>query len=116
MRLVALRDPQQAERWQAALEAQSIDAHVEIDDAHRALPGQMLIPGVSADSPVMFVYVISVPVADRERAASVLIDLGWDGSAAGRQGEPIPMRTVVRGGLVALALGAAALALRIAIG
>ena len=115
IRLAVLRDPRQAERWQQGLAAAGIDAHVEIDDAQRALPGETLLPGVMGGGQPMFVYPLTVPAADRARAAAVLIDLGWDGRRSGRRHLDATPTTLLRGALIALAAGVAALALRMAI-
>src|SRR5687768_4700258 len=85
IRLAVLRDPREAERLQAGLESAGITAFVEIDDVQHALPGGTLIPGVTAGGSSMFAYPLVIHAADRDRAAAVLIDLGWDGRSAGRR-------------------------------
>ncbi len=82
VRLTVVRESSIAERWRDALEDAGIEAVVEIDDAAYALPGRSPLVGIGVQ-PIAFVYPISVPRADRERAAAVLIDHGWDG---GREG------------------------------
>ena len=65
----------------------------------------------------MFAYPLTIDAADREGAAKVLIDLGWDGRVGGqRRRAEVPFVVLARGTLIAIALGAAALLLRIALG
>lgn len=112
IRLAVLRDPRDAERYRDGLEAAGIDARVEIDDAQRALPGESLLPGLIGGGQPLFVYPLSIPADERTRAASVLIDLGWDGRRGGRRTVAMAPGALLRGALLALAAGAAVAALR----
>lgn len=103
VRLTVAREAAIAERWRDALEAAGIEANLEIDDAAYALPGRSPLVGIGV-SPMTFVYPISVPLPDRDRAAAVLIDHGWDGAVEGALREP-PASTgsTLKAALLALA-------------
>ncbi len=97
-------DGELAERWAEALREAGIDAEVRIGDARTLTPTTSL---ASVGGPVgaLFAYPVCVPPESREQAASVLIELGWDG----RHGERAPgtgAGVALRGALIALAAGA----------
>ena len=107
-RVAVRRTLEEAEDWADLLRAHDLDALVEIDDARDAQPGQTLLPGLGSPGP-MFAYPVTVPLADRARAASVLAEfVEADDHVAGG--------TLLRGAVIALMLGAGALALRVALG
>ena len=77
---------------------------MRIGDARTLTPTTTL---ASVGGPVgaMFAYPVRVPPESREQAASVLIELGWDG----RHGERAPgpgIDVALRGALIAIAAGA----------
>ncbi|GMU41384.1 MAG: hypothetical protein AMXMBFR23_22500 [Chloroflexota bacterium] len=114
MRLTVVRDAALAEGWRDALEAAGIEAVVELDDAALALPGRSPLVGIGAP-PLAFVYPISVPLVDRDRAAAVLIDAGWNGAVEGdRRAAPASTGGALRGALWALLAAAAVIAWRVA--
>jgi hypothetical protein len=114
VRLTVTREPALAERWRDALEAAGIEAFVEIDDASRALPGRSALVGIGAQ-PLAFVYPVSVPAEDRERAAAVLIDHGWDGGIEGGvRSQPMSPRSSLRAALLAVGAGVLVLIWRLA--
>lgn len=114
VRLTVVRDPVLAERWRDALEAAGIDAVVEMDDAALALPGRSPLVGIGA-TPFTLVYPLSVPRSDRDRAAAVLIDAGWNGSREGdRRATPPSASGALRGALWALAAAVVVIAWRAA--
>lgn len=105
------RDAHEAERRAEVLQAAGIDARVEIDDTQRALPGQSLIPGVPAmPGESLFAFPLTVPVAERARAAELLAALD------GVEDAHLSGGTLGRGVAIALGLGAVVLALRVALG
>lgn len=77
--LTAQRDGDLAGEWLDALLDAGIDAELHIEDAARFNLTSSAYP-----VGVPFVYALFVPRADRDRAADVLIDLGWDGRGAPR--------------------------------
>lgn len=107
-RIIVLRSAEEAVRCADALLARDIEAVVEIDDAQRALPGQSMLPGVLAFPGSLFAYPLTVPVTDRERATRILEDLDDDA-------EHVSPRVLVVGAAIALVLGVAAVALRVAL-
>lgn len=109
-RIAVLRSVDDAEPLAEALRAQGIEALVEIDDLQLALPGQSVLPGLLAFPGPMFAYPLTVPIEDRDRAMAIL-----DGMRGARS-QPTSTRTLLRGGAIALGLGAAALVLRVALG
>jgi hypothetical protein len=108
------RDSHVAERWQAALEAEGIEAEVRIEDALRAVPGSSPLPGYLPPSPP-FAFAVYVPAERVPEARRVLIDHGWDGRYGEQADEatPIPGRSVVVGAILALLAGAAVVLLRV---
>ena len=92
-------------QWRDTLEAAGIDALVEIDDERNAMPGRNPLVGIGV-SPATFVYAVSVPAEDRERAVRVLVDHGWDGRYGNRHYDAGPMDTgtIVRRTLLVLAI------------
>jgi hypothetical protein len=106
VRLTVAREAAIAERWRDALEAAGIEANLQIDDAAYALPGRSPLVGIGV-SPMTFVYPISVPLSDRDRAAAVLIDHGWDGAVEGALREaPASTGSTLKAALLALAAAA----------
>ena len=77
--LTAQRDGDLAGEWLDALLDAGIDAELHIEDAARFNLTSSAYP-----VGVPFVYALFVPRADRDRAADVLIDHGWDGRGAPR--------------------------------
>ncbi len=107
-RVAVRRTLEEAEDWADLLRAHDLDALVEIDDARDAQPGRTLLPGLGFPGP-MFAYPVTVPLADRARAASLLEEFV-------EAEEPVAGGTLLRGAIIALVLGAGALALRVALG
>ena len=97
-------DGEMASRWAEALRDAGIEAEVRIGDARSLTPSSTLA-SVGGSVGALFAYPVCVPPASRDEAASVLIELGWDG----RQGERAPgpgAGVALRGALIALAAGA----------
>lgn len=105
VRVATARDVTTAERWCDALEAAGIDAFVEIDD-DRNVPGGSS-PVITTYIGPRFVYPVSVPAAERDRAAAVLIDHGWNGRFGSRNVAPMSYRSMLRGALIVVAISAA---------
>jgi hypothetical protein len=114
--LAVARDASTAERWRDVLEEHSVDAEIRIEDA--VMTGRSTAT-TYANSPgdPLFAYAVWVPADDREEAASVLIDAGWDGRY-GEQSRGGGMSTgyVVRGTLIAIAIAVGLVVLRMATG
>jgi hypothetical protein len=105
VRVATARDVTTAEGWCDALEAAGIDAFVEIDD-DRNVPGGSS-PVITTYIGPRFVYPVNVPAEDRDRAAAVLIDHGWNGRFGSRHVAPMSYGTMLRGALVVVAISAA---------
>lgn len=104
--LTVQREGDLAGAWHEALLGADIDAELHIRDAASFSSTSSVYP-----TGVPFVYVLFVAKADRERAANVLIDLGWDGRGIGGSGRgPIGRAaagSALGGALLALAVSAA---------
>ena len=105
--LAVAREADVAESWQAALEDEGIEAEVRLEDA--VITGRSTATtyanGPSVDQ--LFAYAVWVPATDREQAAAILIDEGWDGQYGERDsGASMTTSYVVKGTLVALAAAA----------
>ncbi len=116
--LTVQRDGDVAGTWQEALLGADIDVELHIEDAASFSPTSSVYP-----TGAPFVYALFVTKADRQRAANLLIDLGWDGRGIGgsgrsRTGQASPASTgsALRSALlvlgVSLALVAALIVLR----
>lgn len=79
--LTVQREGDLAGAWHEALLATDIDAELHIRDAASFSPTSSVYP-----TGAPFVYALFVAQADRERAANLLIDLGWDGRGIGGTG------------------------------
>jgi len=93
-------DDEAAERWAAALEREGIEAELRIEDGRALNSGSSVFP----TGPI-FATALYVPASERERAASVLIDHGWDGRQLGaghRRGLPDGRTTLLGAVLMAL--------------
>lgn len=100
-------DDEAAERWAAALGREGIDAELRIEDGRALNSGSSVFP----TGPI-FATALYVPVSERERAASVLIDLGWDGRQLGAGRRPgLSERRTALVGAVLMALLVAVIAL-----
>lgn len=77
--LTAQRDGDLAGGWLDALLDAGVDAELHIEDAARFNLTSSAYP-----VGVPFVYALFVPRVYRDRAADVLIDLGWDGRGSPR--------------------------------
>ena len=104
--LAVAEDAAVAERWSRALEAEGIEAAVRIGDAAVLQRGSSAYPFLMPGGHRMFAYPLLVPREERERAAGVLVDQGWDGRA-GQRGEPADFGRALRGALLATAAGVA---------
>jgi hypothetical protein len=100
VRVAIARDADTAERWRDALDAAGIDAFVEIDDDRAAIPGSASV--LSVYTGPRYVYPINVPADERERAAGVLINHGWDGAHGTRMGESMSATRIVWGTIAVL--------------
>jgi len=79
--LTAQRDGDLVGEWHDALLEADIDAELHIEDAARFNLTSSAYP-----VGVPFVYTLFVPRAERDQAADVLIELGWDGRGSPRAG------------------------------
>jgi hypothetical protein len=101
--LTAQRDGDVAGEWHDALLRAGLEAELHIRDAASFNLTSTVYP-----TGAPFVYVLFVAKDDRERAANVLIDLGWDGRGVHRDGAMrVPQGGALRGALVAIAVGLA---------
>ena len=112
MLLAVARDGETAARWASALEDAGLEADVRIDDAVALTKGSSMWPIVSpgGGGHQLFAYPLFVPRGEREAAASVLVDQGWDGRfgqtpAGGRSA--IGLNVALRGALFAVLSGVA---------
>lgn len=103
MRVAVAQEVETAERWRDALDGAGIDAQVEIADRQTALPGQSPFTGLGGAAPG-FAYPVTVPAEDRERAAAILVDHGWDGGSGARGAPGVSTGTRLKGALVAVAI------------
>jgi hypothetical protein len=107
--LATTEDEPRARAWLGALDAADIAAELRIVDARRMGNSSSMLPL----GPV-FATTLYVDRAERERAAAVLIDVGWDGRRIGTGvGDVSISRSALVGGAVAAAVGLAAFALAI---
>lgn len=89
-----------AHRWLEALEEAGIPAELHIEDGTRLATGSSMFP-----TGQVFVTAIYIAPDCRERAATVLIDLGWDGRQLGGGRPARPLKDwLVAGGAVGVAL------------
>jgi hypothetical protein len=104
--LAVTEDEGAARHWLASLDAAGIPAELRIEDARR-------LGNSSSVLPLGPVYATALYVAAERRvdAASVLIDLGWDGRhvSEGLHHRALPLRALL-GGTVAALLAALAVA------
>ncbi len=100
LRVAVARDIATAERWRDALDAAGIDAFVEIDDDRAAIPGGASV--LSVYTGPRYVYPVNIPAAERERAAGVLINHGWDGAHGTRVHSTMSGTRIVWGTLAVL--------------
>lgn len=76
-----------AHRWLEALEEADIPAELHIEDGTRLATGSSIFP-----TGQVFATAIYIAPDCRERAATVLIDLGWDGRQLGARHRARPPR------------------------
>ena len=103
--LAVTEDETAARRWVSSLDAAGIHAELRIEDTRGLGTGSSMLPL----GPV-FATALYVPAEQRTEAATVLIDLGWDGRhvSGGLRGRPaLPLSTLVSALLAALAGGLA---------
>ena len=113
--LTVQREGDLAGAWHEALLGAGLDAELHIRDAASFSPTSSVYPTGAA-----FVYVLFVAKHDRERAANLFIDLGWDGRGIGGTGRGLVGRAPAGAGLraslrSALLVLAASLALVVAL-
>jgi len=103
--LATTEDEAAARVWLAALDAADISAELRIEDARRMGKSSSVLPL----GPV-FATTLYVSSDSRTQAATVLIDLGWDGRQIGHGvgSTTVPWSSVIGGG-VAAGLGIVAL-------
>ena len=112
--LAVARDGDAAERWASALDAAGIEAELRIGDAAHLTPRSSVVIGANVAPDQLFAFPLYVRADQRDAAATVLVDQGWDGRfgqlPGGGSGIGLPI--AVRGALLAtLAGGALALLL-----
>lgn len=100
-------DDASAARWVAALEEAGIPAQIHIEDGSRLASGSSMFPTGPS-----FASAIYIAPDCRERAAALLIDLGWDGRQLGSQH---PSHAVDGRALVSGAIGVTFLALALVV-
>ena len=98
-------DEDAAHRWLDALQVAGIPAELHIEDATRLATGSSMFP-----TGRIFASAVYIAPEYRDRAAALLIDLGWDGRqlGAGQRGRVRNERLlagVVAVGLALLGLG-----------
>lgn len=103
--LAVARDAETAELWRESLEAFQIGAEIRIGDAaHLTTRSSVIIGANSPAGDMLFAYPIFVPAEQRERAAAVLIDNGWDGRFGSvNRAQGMDTTTLVRGTIAILA-------------
>ncbi len=104
--LTIQQDADIAGSWRDALIEADVDVELHIEDGASFSSTSSLYPTYGASTP--WVYALFVPRADRDRAASALIDHGWDGRSgtmAGRQ--RVDLGFALRGALLSILAGAA---------
>lgn len=94
-------DDEAAERWFQALRHAGIDSELRIEDGRQLNTGSSVFP----TGPI-FATALYVAASERDRAASVLIDHGWDGRqiGAGRRQGRANRRTALAGALAMVLL------------
>ncbi|MGE3960718.1 MAG: hypothetical protein AB7F65_03450 [Dehalococcoidia bacterium] len=110
--LLVTSSVEQAEGWAGALQDAGLDALIEIGDAQYADPARSALVGILGTRPMEFVYLVTLPPAQREPAVAALLDAGWDGREGlyGGRGVMASPRTTVRSWLTALLWSAAGIA------
>lgn len=107
--LAVARDVDTAESWQAALDEADISSEIRLEDAVITGRSSATTYANAPSGDQLFSYGLWLPVVDREEAAQVLIDAGWDGrygQSKERSRNAMSAGYVVRGTLVALAASA----------
>ena len=84
--LLVTSSPDQAEDWASTLDEAGVDALVEITDAQIGDPGGSPLIGALGMRPAEFVYLVTIPPAQRDLAVAALIESGWDGREGLRGG------------------------------
>lgn len=99
--LALTSDDAAATRWIEALQREGIDAELRIEDGLRLNSGSSVFP-----TGPLFATALFVPADERERAASVLIDHGWDGRqiGAGHRRSLSDRRTALAGAVLMVLL------------
>lgn len=107
--LAVARDVDTAEAWQDALDRAEISSEIRLEDAVITGRSSATTYANAPSGDQLFAYGLWLPATERERAAQVLIDAGWDGRyGQSPEGARSSMSAgyVVRGTLVALAASA----------
>ena len=93
-------DDAAAQHWLEALERAGIPAEIHIEDGTRLAAGSSMFP-----TGRIFASAIYIASDSRERAAALLIDLGWDGRqlGGGHRGRSLDER-IVAGAAIGLSL------------
>ncbi len=84
--LLVTSSPDQAEGWATALDEAGVDALIEITDAQIGDPGRSPLVGALGMRPAEFVYLVTIPPAQRDLAVGALLEAGWDGREGLRGG------------------------------
>lgn len=103
--LAVARDADTADEWVSALDDAGIDAEVRIGDAVNLTSGSSFWPTASPGGHQFFAYPLFVPAGQREAAAGVLIERGWDGRHGQVGRTPVDPAFVLRGALFATLAG-----------
>jgi len=106
MMLAVARDVDTAEAWQDALDQADIASEIRLEDAVITGRSSATTYANAPSGDQLFSYGLWLAATERERAAQVLIDAGWDGlyGQSQHQGRRPAMSAgyVLRGTLVAL--------------
>ncbi len=110
VQLAVARDEQTAEAWAEALSRTGIESEVRIGDAATLTGRSTWHAGVNPAPDSMFAFPLFVPEHRRQDAASILIDVGWDGRY-GSRGAGVSVTRALSGALFAILVGAGLAAL-----
>ena len=106
--LAVARDGETAEQWTAALADAGVDAQARIGDAVQLTKGSSFWPAMNPGDG-LFAFPLFVRAEQRQEAASVLVDRGWDGRSGWPEpegGRRLGLDVALPGALLATLVGA----------